>query len=101
MVWCAPYRYVVPRYYALRSSGADTKGFYTGDSSYAIAMLFAGKSCLNNAVTGPDLYYNSILGEQLLSQIIYATLLSGQMSFVAKLRDIEQLTLCLHNIVPR
>jgi hypothetical protein len=27
-------------YYARRSSGADTKGFYTGDSCYAIAMLF-------------------------------------------------------------
>lgn len=31
------------RYYAARSSGSDTKGFYTGDSSYAIAMLFAGE----------------------------------------------------------
>jgi len=30
-------------YYAQRSSGSDTKGFYTGDSSYAIAMLFAGQ----------------------------------------------------------
>lgn len=30
-------------YYAMRSSGADTKGFYTGDSSYAIAMLFNGE----------------------------------------------------------
>jgi trehalose/maltose hydrolase-like predicted phosphorylase len=31
------------RYYAARSSGSDTKGFYTGDSSYAVAMLFAGE----------------------------------------------------------
>ena len=30
-------------YYAARSSGSDTKGFYTGDSSYAIAMLFLGQ----------------------------------------------------------
>ena len=30
-------------YYAKRSSGSDTKGFYTGDSSYAIAMLFDGQ----------------------------------------------------------
>ena len=30
-------------YYAKRSSGADTKGFYTGDSSYSIAFLFAGQ----------------------------------------------------------
>jgi len=29
-------------YYAERSSGSDTKGFYTGDSSYAVAMLFLG-----------------------------------------------------------
>eukprot|EP00040_Diaphanoeca_grandis_P028989 m.168666 g.168666 ORF g.168666 m.168666 type:complete len:859 (-) comp31531_c1_seq2:146-2722(-) len=27
-------------YYAKRTSGSDTKGFYTGDSSYAIANLF-------------------------------------------------------------
>jgi hypothetical protein len=32
------------RYYARRSSGSDTKGFYTGDSSYAIAMLFMGQA---------------------------------------------------------
>jgi hypothetical protein len=32
------------RYYAQRSSGSDTKGFYTGDSSYAIAMLFMGQA---------------------------------------------------------
>ena len=31
------------RYYAERSSGSDTKGFYTGDSSYTIAMLFVGE----------------------------------------------------------